>query len=161
MRGDPPPGHQSETPLTRWLVVVLVAAIVPLMSGCRLKNEDAPPAAATAEVDRDPSLETFALGADVTTTGSIPKDAEGETFTRGSEVYLSVDVRSASRSQEIAVIWLDNKGREIKRQKRDVPPEVRYAPFSSGSTATWRTGSYRALVVIDGRRATEKVFELM
>ena len=146
--------------MTRWLVVV-VAAIVPLMSGCRLKNEDAPPAAATAEVHREPSRDTFALGADVTTTGAIPKDAEGESFTRGSEVYLSVDVSSASRPQEIAVIWLDARGREIKRQKRSVPPEAGYAPFSSGSTATWRAGSYRALVVIDGRRATEKAFELM
>ena len=141
--------------------MVVLAAVVPLLSGCRLKNEDAPPAAATAEVHREPSRDTFALGADITTTGAIPRDAEGESFRRGSEVYLSVDVRSASRSQEIAVIWLDEKGREIKRQKRSVPPEVRYAPFSSGSTAAWRIGSYRALVVIDGRRATEKTFELM
>lgn len=115
-------------------------------------------AAATVET---PSPETFALGTAVSASGAVPQQATGETFLRGGEVFLSVDVRSASTDHTIEVRWIDPQGRVLHRDARRAEQGARYVPFSSGATAQWPIGSHRAVVLIDGRAVSEKLFALM
>jgi hypothetical protein len=107
------------------------------------------------------SPETFALGTAVNANGAVPQQASGETFLRGNEVYLSVDVRSASTDQTIEVKWLDPHGRVLHRDARRAPQGTRYVPFSSGTTSRWPPGPHRAVVLIDGRTVSEKPFAVM
>ena len=48
-----------------------------------------------------PARDLYALGTTVTREGAVPADSTGETFPRGGEVYLSVNVQGASVEQEI------------------------------------------------------------
>jgi hypothetical protein len=108
-----------------------------------------------------PSPETFALGTAVSANGAVPQQASGETFLRGGEVFLSVDVRSASREQTIEVKWIDPEGHVLRRDARRAEPGTRYVPFSSGATSQWPRGPHRAVVLIDGRTVSEKLFAVM
>lgn len=108
--------------------------------------------------------DTYALGSYVTATGAVTADASGDTFRRGNEVFLSVDVSSASTDQTIVVDWLDSNDRVLRRETQHVEHGARterHAVFSSGPTQKWTAGAHRAIVVIDGRRVSERTFEMV
>ena len=131
--------------------------------GCGVDRGDGKPAnlaAASATVET-PAPETFALGTAVSASGAVPQQASAETVLRGGEVYLSVDVRSASTDQTIEVKWIDPQGHVLHHDSRHVPQEAQYVPFSSGETRRWRRGPHRAVVLIDGRTVSEKTFAVL
>jgi hypothetical protein len=115
-------------------------------------------AAASAE---EPSHETFAIGTAVSADGAVPKQAGAESFVRGGEVYLSVDVQGASTDQTIEVKWLAPNGQLLRRDARRAPHGTHYVPFSSGATSRWPRGRHRAVILIDGRAVSEKPFAVM
>lgn len=144
---------------------IALAAVLLLSVGCGVDRGDgnavqADATAAMTETD-PPSPETFALGTELNATGAVPEDAAGETFVRGGEVFLSVDVRSASTDQTIEVKWIDPEGRVLRHDRRRAEQGTRHVPFSSGATARWKPGEHRAVIVIDGRRVSEKPFAVM
>jgi hypothetical protein len=137
-----------------------LAAFLLLAGGCAADRDDAETANAGVEVAEvgTASPETFALGTEVNALGAVPENAAGEIFPRGGEVYLSVDASGASSDQKIEVRWVDPQGRVLHQAARRAPQGTRHVPFSSGATASWPPGEHRAVVLIDGRRVTEKAF---
>lgn len=141
-----------------------LGALLLLAVGCGVDRGDGTPTAtgvAATATTEEPSPETFAIGTAVSANGAVPQQATGETFIRGGEVYVSVDVRSASTEQTIEVKWIDPHGRVLRRDARQVPIEAQYVPFSSGATSDWPPGAHRAVILIDGRTVTEKLFAVM
>lgn len=108
-----------------------------------------------------PSPETFALGTELSESGAVAARGASDSIIRGGEVYVSIDVNGASTGQTIEVQWLDPNGDVIHSEQRMVPKQQRYVPFSSGRTKDWKPGSHRAVIVIDGRRVSEKSFDVM
>lgn len=111
------------------------------------------------DAQSDPALEVFALGATATPAGAIAETAVTDHFARGSSVYLSVNVESASVTQTIEVEWRDGS-RVVRRETREAALSREYVLFESGSTARWNRGSYQAVVFIDGRQVALKTFTL-
>ena len=103
----------------------------------------------------------YALGTALTPEGAVPRDASGESFGRGGEVYLSVNVDGSSTEQAIEVDWVGPTGDVLRRQVLDVPRGAQYAAFSSGDTGRWRPGQHRVVVKINGRRVSERPFEVI
>jgi hypothetical protein len=142
---------------------IAVAAFAPLLLvGCGGVERGSSQAvqqgvALTETVARDP----YALGTALTPQGAVPENATGETFLRGGEVFLSVDVSSASTDQVVEVKWIDPSGRVLRRDARRAPQGTDHVPFSSGATQRWRPGPHRAVVLIDGRSVSEKTFMVM
>lgn len=97
----------------------------------------------------------------VTPAGAVPEEAASESFHRGGEVFLSVDVASASSEQNFDVQWLDARGRVIRKETRKVPEGSRYAAFSSGREIAAMPGRHSAVIIIDGRRVMEKPFSIL
>ena len=108
-----------------------------------------------------PARDIYALGTALTDEGAVPRDAATEVFRRGGELYLSINVTGASTDQQIEVQWLDPRGNVIRRDATEVPRGSRFAAFSTGETAQWREGEHRAVVIINGRRVTERPFAMM
>jgi hypothetical protein len=77
------------------------------------------------------------------------------------EIYLSIDVASASSDQTIDVQWIDPRGRVARRETRNVAEGGHHAAFSSGRTTEWATGNYRAVVVINTRKVNEIRFAIL
>ena len=143
-------------------VWIAVAAFLPLLWGCGVDRGSGKTVAAAAVTDTENvSHDTFALGTAVTSRGEVPQDATGETFVRGGEVFLSVDLSGASTDPVVEVKWLDPSGAVLRRDVRRARQGTQHVPFSSGTTARWAPGPHRAVVLIDGRSVSEKRFMVM
>jgi hypothetical protein len=139
--------------------LILAATVVALLTGCARDHTNVrPEAAAETPVA---AKETFALGFMVTPAGAVPQDAASETFSRGGDIFLSIDVRSAGTGQTINVEWLDGQGRVVRRESRNVPEGSHYAAFSAGREIAAMPGAHRAVIIIDGRRVMEKPFSIL
>jgi hypothetical protein len=143
-------------------IAVVAAAAVSLLIGCSVDRGDtaARNQQNIAATQSDPALETFVLGSSLAAGGYVPQQASGDTFSRGGELFLSVDVAGASTDQEIQVEWRDENGRAVRRETRHVGEGARYVAFSSGPTAAWSRGPHQAVVTINGRTVSEKKFAL-
>ena len=139
--------------------VFVVVGIVAALAACG--DEEPRRNVNTHAVVSEPARDLFALGTSVTREGAVPADSTGETFRRGGEVYLSVNVQGASVEQEIEVEWVAANGRVMRRDEVEVPKGSRWAAFSSGETQAWPAGEHRAVVTINGRRVSERPFSLL
>lgn len=149
-----------------WIAVL--AVVLPTLLGCgvdRGPEKNREQSAATPAEDaaaNEPAAETYALGTAMTPSGAVAQASTGDNFIRGGEVFLSVDVSGASSAQStVEVRWMDAAGRVIHRDTRETRAGARYLPFSSGRTSQWMPGEHRAVIVIDGRRVSEKRFALL
>jgi len=141
---------------------LVAAALCALLLGCAVDHRSPAPQKQTIVADApDPSPETYALGWAVTVDGAVPKDAAADAFARGREVFLSVDASGAMTDQTIEVQWLDAAGRVVRKEMRHVPIGAAYVAFASGRDATANAGAGRAIVVINGRRVSEKTFRVL
>ena len=146
--------------MSRFTVVVAVVTV--LLGGCAADRgrSGAEKASNPAQVVKT-AKDTYALGAAVTPHGAVPRDAETESFPRGGEVYLSINVAGASTDQDIVVHWLSPDGKLIREDQVEVPKGTEFVAFTSGSTAGWREGQHRAVILINGRRVSEREFQLL
>jgi hypothetical protein len=103
----------------------------------------------------------FALGTSLNDDGVVSRDARSDHFVRGGEVFLSVDVNSASADHAVGVIWHGPGGAVLHRESKQVPKAARYVAFSSGATKHWAPGAYHAAVVIDGRVVSQLEFTIV
>jgi pyruvate/2-oxoglutarate dehydrogenase complex dihydrolipoamide acyltransferase (E2) component len=146
------------------LKIAMVASVC-VAVGCGVDRGSGAKADSSARVATtaadEPSPETFALGTAVTPTGAVAQSAASDTVLRGGEVYLSVDVRSASTEHVIEVRWVDPAGRVLRRDARQVHDDAQWVPFSSGGTSRWSPGPHRAVILIDGRTVSEKSFAVL
>jgi hypothetical protein len=143
-----------------------MAVLLPVLFGCdsdrgREKTLVQPAAAQEESSSSEPAAETYALGTAMTPSGAVAETSTWDNFVRGGEVFLSVDVSGASSSQNVEVRWVDPAGNVIRRDQRAAPQGAHYLPFTSGRTSQWRPGEHRAVIVIDGRRVSEKRFALL
>lgn len=154
------------------LLIAAIAALS-LAAGCardggvseaKRQQQASARAASTAETAATDttgrSQETFALGSAVDFAGAMPANSTGDSFVHGGPVYLSINVASASNGQMIEVQWVAPDGRALHREQRQIPQHAQYAAFTSGTTSSWPEGQHRAVVLIDGRKVTEKAFIL-
>lgn len=139
------------------IVVAALAAVVWIACS----DDDGVARHANTQQVEEPARDLYALGTALTPAGAVPRDAVGETFPRGGEVYLSVNVAGASSEQEIEVRWVGPDGKVLRRDEVAVPVGSDYAAFSSGDTDVWRVGQHRAVVVINGRKVSERTFDVM
>jgi hypothetical protein len=140
---------------------MVIAAALPLLGGCVDRGNAAVASQTSATELEEASPETYAIGTAVTPQGAIPARATGDSFLRGGEVFVSVDVSGATTDHQIEVRWVDGEGRVLRRDARRAGKGTEYVPFSSGPTSQWQNGAYRAVIVIDGRAVNEKAFRLL
>ncbi|HEX6176744.1 MAG TPA: hypothetical protein VF057_00185 [Thermoanaerobaculia bacterium] len=141
---------------------VVVGVVAMLSAGC-VVDRGRPGAAerASAVEPVETAKDTYAIGATVTPQGAIPREALTEQFPRGGEVYLSINVTGASTDQEITVQWLRPDGKVIREDAMDAPEGTSFVAFSSGPTDQWQSGEHKAVVLINGRRVSERQFQLI
>jgi hypothetical protein len=108
-----------------------------------------------------PARDTYALGSAIAASGAVLQDATIDSILRGQEGFLSVDVASASTDATIEVKWLSADGAVERSEARHVPEGARYAAFSTGVTSRWLRGPHRAIVIINGRKVTERLFSVL
>ena len=137
-----------------------IAAAVVLLAGCgadRGEKKAQPHDTATA----DPAAGTYVLGSSVTGEGAIADGTDTEAFVRGGPIFLSIDVAGATTDQTIEIDWIGPRGRIFRHDRRLVRQGARYVAFAADSTARWVPGTYRVIIMIDGRRVNEQSFSVI
>jgi hypothetical protein len=140
--------------------LIAVVAALSLLTACGAQHSKRD-VSSSVDDDVTPAKETFALGSELTHDGAVAQDAANDRFKRGGEVFLSICTKGSSTDQTIEVAWIDPAGAVIQSQTRIAPRGAHYIAFSSGRTAGWRAGEHHAVIVIDGRRVSEKTFALL
>ena len=141
---------------------VVVGVVVMLSAGCAVdRGQQGAAHRASAVEPVETAKDTFAIGTTVTPQGAIPREALSEQFPRGGEVYLSINVAGSSTDQEITVQWLRPDGKVIREDALDAPEGTAFVAFTSGPTHQWQAGDHKAVVLINGRRVSERHFELI
>ena len=102
----------------------------------------------------------FAIGSEIASNGEIVDKGEEKSYLKGNDVFVSVDVASASAASTVGVVWQDAQGRPIAQQRRQVTPEVDRVWFKK-STTPLSKGNYTAVVVINDRAVSEHPFEVL
>lgn len=138
-----------------------MAILLPMLAGCGVDRGSEKAYVQSPVTQDEPAAETYALGTAVTPSGAVAAKSTGDNFIRGGEVYLSIDVSGASQAQTVEVRWTDPSGRVLRRDAREAARGTHYIPFSSGRTSNWPPGEHRAVIMIDGRRVSEKAFALL
>ena len=136
------------------------AAFLPLVMACGVARPANNEVVSTRTATKA-AVATYAMGTAFTPDGAIAADSAGDAFRRGPEIYLAIDVASASVEQKIDVAWVDALGRVAHREMRVVPEGTRYARFATGDTSRWMPGPYRAIITINDRKVNETHFGLM
>jgi hypothetical protein len=147
----------QEDPLKRFLTG---AALLPLVMACGAARPATKEPVASTDTVR-PVVATYAIGTSVTHEGAITADSAGDSFRRGPEIYLAVDVASASTEQTINVQWIDAIGTVAHQETRVIKDAADYADFATGDTTSWKAGPYRAVIRINDRVVNETHFALM
>jgi hypothetical protein len=140
---------------------LMAAALLSLLSGCAEKQLTSKSQQAAILEPAKPTHQMYALGTEITPEGAVSARSSGDSFVRGGEVYLSVNVTSATSPQKIEVEWRDAKGNVTDREAQVVPSTARYVAFSPQHTAEWLPGDHRVVVMIDGRKVTQMDFRMM
>ena len=143
--------------LKPWIAVVAVL----LAAACGVDRGEQKAAVPSAQTHTMPSRETFALGTVLTSGGAVARESMGDSFHRGGEVFLSVDLSGTNLEQAVEVQWVAPDGVVLQKDARSVPAGARYIAFSSGPTAEWPEGDHRAIIAIDGRAVSEKAFRMI
>lgn len=143
--------------MSKPLVYVAVVSFLAISCVNREVSEQKHATQSMAEPARDP----YALGTSLTPEGAVTQDATGEAFHRGGEVFLSVNVAGATVDQDIEVQWVGPDGKVLHRDAVAVPEGSRFAAVSSGQTGRWPEGNHRAVIIINGRKVSERPFAMM
>ena len=141
------------------LITLMIAAVV-LLAGCGVDRGDkkahpqdtaiADPAIADPAT-ADLAAGTYVLGSSVTGEGAIADGTDTEAFLPGGPIFLSIDVAGATNDQTIEIQWIGPRGSVLRRDRRLVRQGAHYVAFSADTTARWVPGTYRVLIMIDGR----------
>lgn len=149
--------NKTGAPLVRTLSLALL-----LLAGCGGVHHDAlsRPASSSATETIESAPGTYAIGAALTPDGAIAQDAAGDRFVHGAPVFVSIDVTGATTDQRVEIDWTSESGSRLRRDERVVPRGSRHIAVSSGPTVRWPHGTYRVVIMIDGRRVNEQSFSL-
>jgi hypothetical protein len=91
------------------------------------------------------------VGRRVDAEGAIPPAQQGEAFTPGETVYVSMAISDAPADASVHVVFENRAGEKVAEDAKKVPAEARYLYFDSGDTAHWTPGGYRVVIAVDGQ----------
>jgi hypothetical protein len=139
-----------------------LSLILFLLAGCGGVHRDAPSQAASTPATEtiQPAPGTYAIGAALTPDGAIAQHAAGDHFVRGTPVFVSIDVTGATTDHSVEIDWTSESGWRLRHDERLAPKGSHRIAVSSGPTVRWPPGTYRVVILIDGRRVNEQSFSL-
>ncbi len=168
---------------TTKLWAVLLMAILPLTVACGregAETDDADDTATTAEatageqeqagvdapgdlnpVEAQMAIDDVTLGHSVGADGTIAADQQGDDFSPGQPVHLSMEVGDTPAGSAVKVVWYGPGETKIGETTETVDAGVSHVSFQSADTASWQKGDYRAEVWIGDEKVNTQQFQIV
>jgi hypothetical protein len=101
------------------------------------------------------------VGRRLAADGAVDPDARTDAFTAGEQIHLAVKVAPQSAAEgQLRVTWYGPGDDLLAEDAKPVPGSERFVSFSSGDTADWNPGTYRAEVWLENEKLAEQRFAL-
>jgi hypothetical protein len=101
------------------------------------------------------------VGRRLAADGAVDPAAQTDAFTAGEQIHLAVKVAPQSAAEgQLRVTWYGPGDDLLAEDAKPVPGSERFVSFSSGDTAGWDPGNYRAEVWLENEKLAEQRFAL-
>lgn len=101
------------------------------------------------------------VGRRLAADGAVDPAERTDAFTAGEQIHLAVKVEPKSATEgQLRVTWYGPGDDLIAEDAKPVPGSERFVSFSSGDTARWNPGTYRAEVWLENEKLAEQRFAL-
>lgn len=101
------------------------------------------------------------VGRRLAADGAVDPAERTDAFTPGEQIHLAVKVAPQTAAQgELRVTWYGPDDDLLAEDAKPVPGSEQFVSFSSGDTARWNPGSYRAEVWLENEKLAEQRFAL-
>jgi hypothetical protein len=167
------PGAMMKTVLTIALTALTVAACGSEQDGASRQNGyvsgQLPTAAAVQEhatvdvgANHAPAVvRETSVGRRLAADGAVDPAERTDAFTPGEQIHLAVKVAPQSAAEgQLRVTWYGPGDDLLAEDAKPVPGSEQFVSFSSGDTASWNPGTYRAEVWLENEKLAEQRFAL-
>jgi hypothetical protein len=101
------------------------------------------------------------VGRQLAADGAVDPSARTDAFTPGEQIHLAVKVAPQRATEgELRVTWYGPEDELLGEDATPIPGSERFVSFSSGDTAGWNPGTYRAEVWVENEKIAERRFAL-
>ena len=101
------------------------------------------------------------VGRRLAADGAVDPAERTDAFTPGEQIHLALKVAPQTAAQgELRVTWYGPDDDLLAEDAKPVPGSEQFVSFSSGDTARWNPGSYRAEVWLENEKLAEQRFAL-
>lgn len=101
------------------------------------------------------------VGRRLAADGAVDPSERTDAFSPGEQIHLAVKVAPQSAAEgQLRVTWYGPGDDLVAEDAKPVPGSERFVSFSSGDTAGWNPGSYRAEVWLENEKLAEQRFAL-
>ncbi len=101
------------------------------------------------------------VGRRLAADGAVDPAARTDAFTPGEQIHIAVKVAPQKTAEgELRVTWYGPGDDLLAEDAKPVPGSEQFVSFSSGDTAGWNPGSYRAEVWLENEKLAEQRFAL-
>jgi hypothetical protein len=101
------------------------------------------------------------VGRRLAADGAVDPAERTDAFTPGEQIHLAVKVAPQTTAEgELRVTWYGPGDDLLAEDAKPVPGSEQFVSFSSGDTAGWNPGSYRAEVWLENEKLAEQRFAL-
>ena len=106
------------------------------------------------------------VGRRLAADGAVDPSERTDAFTPGEQIHLAVKVAPQSSAEgqlpatQLRVTWYGPGDDLLAEDAKPVPGSEQFVSFSSGDTAGWNPGTYRAEVWLENEKLAEQRFAL-
>lgn len=101
------------------------------------------------------------VGRRLAADGAVDPAARADAFEQGEQIHLAVKVAPQPAAEgQLRVTWYGPGDDLLAEDAKPVPGSEQFVSFSSGDTAGWNPGTYRAEVWLENEKLAEQRFAL-
>jgi len=109
-------------------------------------------------LERPSFVSNVLIGTGVNSDGSMTNSATE--FAAGTRIWVSMKLNSPPKESVGQLIWLDDAGKRLASERKEVPANAQYLSFRSLDTSSWKPGQYKVEAWMGGDKADEKTFTI-
>ncbi|HYN23160.1 MAG TPA: hypothetical protein VE078_19530 [Thermoanaerobaculia bacterium] len=112
-------------------------------------------------IEAQTMIDDVTIGHGVDAAQTIPQEKQGDDFTPGETVHISMEVGDTPAGSAVKVVWYGPGDTQVGEATKTVAAGEKYLTFESSNTSSWAKGDYRAEVWIGDEKVNTQQFQIV
>ena len=112
-------------------------------------------------IEAQAAIDDVTIGHGVDSSNTIPQDQQGDDFSPGETVHVSMEVGDTPAGSAVKVVWYGPGDTQVGESTKTVNAGEKYLTFQSPGTSSWAKGDYRAEVWIGDEKVNTQQFQIV